>query len=63
MDQIEQYYYDAGVSFAKKLEVCRAHKWTKSIETIEEAIESRIDKIKEQPNLIKALKNGLRYKK
>lgn len=60
MTDKEQLYFDAGISFAKKLKICKENKWVRSYEAIENCIEIRINKVKEEPNLIKALKNGLR---
>ena len=62
MTQQEQLYFDAGISFAKKLKICKENKWEKSYEALEVAIKNRIDTVREQPNLIEALNNGLRYK-
>ena len=62
MTKEEELYFDAGISFARKLKICKENKWTKSYEAIEDAIKNRIDKVREQPNLIKALNDGLRYK-
>ena len=62
MTKEEELYFNAGKSFARKLKICKENKWTQSYEAIKEAIKIRIDKVTEEPNLIKALNDGLRYK-
>ena len=63
MTKEEQLYYNAGISFAKKLKICKANKWTNSYEAIQDAIKIRINKVREQQNLIEALNNGLHSEK
>ena len=63
MTEQETLYYNAGVSFAKKLKICKENKWERSYEAIKDAIEIRINKVEKQTNLIEALKNGLQSQK
>ena len=57
----EQLYFEAGKAFAKRLKICEENKWHKNVDVLEAAIENRINKVKDQPNLIKALKKGLNH--
>ena len=57
----EMLYFEAGKAFKKRIEFCREKEWHKNVDVLEAAVENRINKIKNKPTLIKALKEGLNH--